>query len=101
MAVAGYFYNELNCILCDTTSYEPPERHDDDGLIRERLYDTFKCVYHVYEMSPFERPADAIFMTDVSGLTEWVHENPMLIPEVYLKAVNTASISLLYFQIAF
>lgn len=32
--MAGYFYNELNRILCDMTSYEPLELHeDDDGLI--------------------------------------------------------------------
>lgn len=60
-------------------------------------FTTPSSVYHVYEKTPFERPADAIFMTDVSGLTEWVHEYPMLIPEVYLKAVNAASILLLYF----
>ena len=49
--MAGYFYNELNCILCDTTSYEPPEPHDDDGLIWERLYDAFKCLPCLWDES--------------------------------------------------
>lgn len=31
--VAGYFYNELDLILCDTKSYEPLELHDGYGLI--------------------------------------------------------------------
>lgn len=46
--MAGYFYNELNRILCSATSYEPLELRDDDGL---GLYGAFKCVYHVYEKS--------------------------------------------------
>lgn len=77
-AVAGYFYNELNHISCDISSYWPEKLHDGNGLMW-RLYGPFKCVYHVYEKSPFEIPTYVIFMTLWVDLEHCVHECYMLI----------------------